>query len=168
MKLAKLSGCVRGVDTHFRQLCSDCWHNSQLSQPSAPGPGPAPVTVTLGTGPSPRRARSDTAPCPGNFASQRLRGETRRHRTERTQLQGYTVLSVSAGDTADQPGPLPSPVPSLRSPHWPVSAPGLAPLCPDHCPGLAWPGSPNSLQSYISDHYGITRHWSFLCLDISI
>ena len=54
VKLAKFSFCVRDVDTHFRQLCSDCWHSALLSQPSAPGcSAPAPA---LSVSPAIRRA----------------------------------------------------------------------------------------------------------------
>ena len=130
--------CVPGVDTHFRQLCSDCWHNSQLSQPSALGcSAPAPVTVTLSTGHSPRCARSDIARCPRVLGWEFRESETERERGETgaRSATGHTAhscrvtqsLSESAGDKADQPGPLCSPVPSLRSPHWPMSAPGQAP-----------------------------------------
>lgn len=57
-----------------------------------------------------------------------------------------------------------SPVTPLVGP-----SPGPGPtLCPDLCPrpGLDTAGSPNSLQSYNSDHHRITRHWSFLSLYI--
>ena len=175
VKLAKFSG-----------LCPWCWHSLQtvmfwlLAQLSALTTirswllRPAPVTVTLGTGPSPRRARSDIARCPRVLGwefreseTEWVRGETgARHRTQLT-AAGLHSLCLSS---RRQGGPTRTSL--LTRPLTPVTP--LADVSPGPGPisvlitvlALAWPGlgSPNSLQSYISDHYGITWHWSFLCL----
>ena len=161
-------------------MCPWCWHSLQtvmfwlLAQLSAlttirswPRPGP---------GHCHSRHRAFAAPRPVWHRPES--GEFRESETERGDQAPQDRANTAAGLHSPvclsrrQGGPTrTSPLTRPLCPVTPLAgvSPGPGPtLCPDHCPRMAWPGSPNSLQSYISDHYGITRHWSFLCLDISI